>query len=101
VETTTYEYDDRGLVVRSVTTREPEWTEEDRAEVLALALYRSELCPLHGGPLEECTSHYDTGPDFKVDRIRCRATDELMAEQATTKLDRPGAVLWSVQPRKK
>lgn len=59
--------------MRSVTVREPEWTEQDRAEILALALYRSRLCPLHGGPIEDCTSPEETGVQFAVDRATCRA----------------------------
>lgn len=86
-------------MVRSVTTREPRWTEQDRDWVLALALYRSWLCPLCHGYLDECTSHHETGTQFRVSRKRCRATDELLAEQeASNKIDRPGAVLWAVQP---
>ncbi len=82
-----------------MTTREPEWTEEDRAWVQALALYRSWQCPLHNGPLSECTSNEETGPEFTVSRVRCRAKDALLAEQAEAKnTDRPGAVLWSVKP---
>ncbi|MEV6344124.1 hypothetical protein [Actinoplanes sp. NPDC051851] len=82
-----------------MTSSEPAWTEQDRAEIFALELYRSWLCPLHGGPLEECTSHEDTGPDFHVRRTRCRAQDAVLAEQESLKIDRPGAVLWSVQAR--
>jgi hypothetical protein len=39
-----------------VTVREPLYTEQDRAELLALALYREGLCPLCGRPLEVCTA---------------------------------------------
>lgn len=86
--------------MRSVTVREPEWTEQDRAEILALDLYRKSLCPLHGGPLAECTSHEDTGPKFVVARKRCRAQDAVLMEQKLAeKIDRPGAVLWSVTPK--
>jgi hypothetical protein len=80
-----------------VTVREPEWTEQDRAEILALDLYRRGLCPLHGGPLADCTSHEDSGPQFTVRKKRCRAHDAVLMEQQTgNKVDRPGAVLWSV-----
>jgi hypothetical protein len=99
-ETTTYEHDEHGRVVRATTVREAEWTDQDRAEILALALYRSQLCPLHHGPLSECTSHDDTGPQFKVRKIRCRATDALIGEQEATKLPKPGALLWSVSAEK-
>lgn len=96
-QTTEYEYDpDTGRLLRTVTTSEPEWTEQDRAEILALALYRSWLCPKCDGLLEECTSREEDGPEYRVRKIRCRATDELLAEQSVTKSDRPEAVLWSV-----
>ncbi|GIF14781.1 hypothetical protein [Actinoplanes teichomyceticus] len=80
-----------------MTTREPQWTDEDRDWMLGLALYRSWLCPLCGGLLEECTSHEDDGPEYQVRRRRCRVTDErLAAEEAATNVDRPRAVLTSV-----
>jgi hypothetical protein len=84
-EVTEYEYGGDGRLLRSTTTREPEWTDRDS------------LCPLCGMPLEVCTSHADTGPEFTVRRRRCRATDERLAAQAdSTNTDRPGAVLWLV-----
>lgn len=90
-------YDRRGRLKRSVTTSEPEWTEQDRAEILALAEYRRRLCPLHGGPLTECTSHEDTGPQFVVGKKRCRAQDAVLTAQAGLKnTPHPNALLWSV-----
>ena len=92
-----HEYDDTGRLVRSVTTREPEWTDDDRAWMYALKLYRSWLCPRCGRLLEECTSNHETGPEFRVSRVRCRATDALLAEQeAAQNIDRPQALLWAV-----
>lgn len=70
--------------------------------MFALVLYRSWLCPLHGGPLADCTSHDDTGPEFTVSRIRCRAEDARLAAQDEAKnTDRPAAVLWSVSKAEK
>lgn len=43
-ETTTHEYDENGRLVRSVTTREAEWTDEDRAVAVAWISYRSSIC---------------------------------------------------------
>lgn len=90
--------------MRSVTVREPEWTDSDRAWVAALTLWRSEQCPLHGGPLSECTSHYEAGIRFKPDMIRCRATDALLnAKEAAKNMPNPDALLWTVRtvlPRK-
>jgi hypothetical protein len=80
--------------------REPEWTEQDRAEALALALYRSWLCPGGcGQPLRESTTHYETGPHYEAKRIRCRACDaraEASALAADKKVERPEALLYSV-----
>lgn len=82
-----------------MTTREPLYTEQDRDELLALALHRDSLCPLCGLELSVCTSHEDSGPEFVVRRRRCRATDAKLAAQADAQTDRPGAVLWMVQPK--
>lgn len=57
-----------------MTRSEPLWTDLDRGEVLALALYREGLCPLCGRPLEVCTSHEETGPLFAAEYVACRAT---------------------------
>lgn len=90
--------------MRSVTVREPEWTEQDRAEILALGLYRSQLCPLHGGPLEECTSHEETGAQFEASRSTCRAQLALIeAQRAADDGKKPspyaGARLWTLRKR--
>jgi hypothetical protein len=45
------------VLVRAVTTREPRWTEQDRAEVIALATWRAGLCPKCGQPIDVCTAH--------------------------------------------
>jgi hypothetical protein len=83
--------------VKSVTVAEPEWTEQDRAEILALGMWRAQQCPLHGGPLAECTSHEDDGPQFRVSKRRCRAHDEvLLAQDGLQNTVRPGALLWTV-----
>ncbi len=83
-------------MARSVTTREPEWTERDRAELLALALYREGTCPACGGRLDECTSHEATGPKFTPSWLFCRRSETLLAAQATVADQRPAAQVWSV-----
>jgi hypothetical protein len=61
-------------VIRSVTTSEPEWTDQDRMELLALAHYRDSLCPNGcGQPLEESTSSYEVGPEYDTSSDSCRA----------------------------
>ena len=62
-------------------TPEPRWTEQDRAEALALTLYRSGLCPKCGRPLEVCTSQEGVGPDFAAQFTACRATLAIVEKQ--------------------
>jgi YD repeat-containing protein len=80
-EVTEYEYDEQGRLVRSVTTREPRYTEQDRAELLALAIYREGLCPRCGRPLDVCTAPEDGGPEYVVTWRTCGATRALLEHQ--------------------
>jgi hypothetical protein len=52
-EVTEYEYDDAGRLVRSVTRREPEWDEEQRAWMLALDECERLSCDGCGGWLPD------------------------------------------------
>jgi hypothetical protein len=95
-------YDRRGRLIRSVTTREPEWTERDQAEVLALALYRASLCPCGcGHQVADTTSHEETGPAFAASRTACRARlAQLEAERAADggkPSPNAAARLWTIQ----
>lgn len=82
--------------MRSVTTRESLYTEQDVAELLALAEHRTALCPSCGGLLAECTSHEATGPRFTASFVRCRRRDALALVQNAKERDRPEALVWSV-----
>jgi hypothetical protein len=100
-ETTEHQYDGAGRLVRSMTVREPLYTEQDRAELLAYELYLEGLCPLCGQPVEVCTSHEETGPEFTATYTMCRATAaQLERQRAMTdggrkpRLNAP-AYLWS------
>jgi hypothetical protein len=69
-----------------VTTRESEWLPQDRAEALALAMFRADICPGGcGQPVSESTSHYTEGPEYDAHGITCRACaakgEALRAEQ--------------------
>jgi hypothetical protein len=89
-----------------VTTREPLYTEPDRAELLAYELHREGLCPLCGRPVEVCTSMEGVGPDFVASYTMCRATAEKVALQqglsGDGKKPRPNApaYLYMVQTKK-
>src|SRR5690606_3854254 len=76
-EVTEYEYDDGGRVVRTVTTREPEWDDESRAYVLALAEYERSVCGGCGGWLPETTDPKNEGRYVSKGAIRCHRCDVL------------------------
>jgi hypothetical protein len=107
---TEHEYDETGRLVRSVTTREPEWTEQDIGEMHALTVFRATLlCPCGCGfLLADTTSHEETGPRFQVSRTLCRARKELIEQQTAhaRSFDQnapdpiPTARLWSIAIRK-
>ncbi len=86
-----------------VTRREPEWTDEQEAWMHALAFWREGLCPLCGGPREECLS-IDADDAYVAEAQRCSITDArlLKAEQgAAANIPRLGAVLYSVKRRRR
>lgn len=58
----------------------------DRAEALALSLYRAGLCPLCGRPTDVCTADENKGaPPFFATFTACRATAaKLELERALT-----------------
>lgn len=90
-----------------MTTREPLYTEQDRAELIAYELYLEGLCPLCGRPVDVCTSMEGVGPDFAASYTMCRATAEILALQrgitADGKKPRPNApaYLYTAQVRKR
>ena len=68
-EATSYEYDDDGRLARSVTVREPEWTPDDRALVLALIEEEKQICSICGHPLSECRDPSTAGTWMAVTEI--------------------------------
>lgn len=97
-------YDRRGRLLRSVTTAEPRWTEQDRAEALALTLYRSRPCPCGcGNPADLTLIPEEQGPGWQVEETTCTARLALIERQNAVADKRGkylGASLWSVRPRK-
>jgi hypothetical protein len=56
-----HEYDDQGRIVRTVVTREPEWDDDSRAEMLALAEYEAGMCSgcgLHRSLCSDPSNHF-------------------------------------------
>lgn len=65
-ETHDHEYDDAGLLVRTVVSREAEWDDMERAKMLALADYEADLCAC-GFPKDVA----DTDPDLQLKYRTC------------------------------
>lgn len=87
-----------------MTTREPEWSEQDVAWNLALAHLRDEeaayRCPNCGGDQRVCTPLEAEGAFEVPPPSRCHATTALLVEQRKDQ-DRPTpeALLWRVRRR--
>jgi hypothetical protein len=77
VSVTTYEHDEKGRLVRSVTTQDSEWAEEDLA--YARAHRRNELgkCPGCRLPLVETTNPDNEGSYEAPPPTRCHACTPL------------------------
>lgn len=88
-----------------MTTRAPLFTEQDRAELLALAEYRASLCPCGCGyPVAETTAHWTVGPEYDATKVTCRARAALNeAKRGAAERDKSDADawLWAIQSQKR
>lgn len=88
-----------------MTTREPRYTELDRAELIALQVYRDGLCPKCGRPIDVCTAPEETGPQYEVSWQVCGATRTLLEKQRGVYGDKQhpnrAAHLWGTTIRKR
>lgn len=95
---TEYEYDDDGRLVRSVTTREIEWDDDERAWAIALIEYESDKCPGCGGQLEETTDPKTEGRWKVPYPTRCqRCTALASAQEKYRQTFHPQALLWTAE----
>lgn len=91
---TTYQHDEGGRIVRSVTTPEPEWDEDDRQLALDLAEYESALCGACGHPLTETTAPENETAYVAGPAVRChRCTAAERAQSAYQDSPQPGALM--------
>lgn len=75
---------------------ETEWDAEQRAWLLALAIYRASRCPHCGGDITECGP--ESASKWKVPPPRrCYRTDALAIAQESSNRPRPHALLWRVE----
>jgi hypothetical protein len=102
-EVTEHEYDDAGRCVRSVTTREVEWDEDERAWALALLELEADACPGCHGRMSETTAPEAEGKYVSPAPTRCHMCTAISAAQSTYH-DNPNvrhtsALLWSAERR--
>jgi len=83
-------------VTRTVT--EPEWDDDERDYMLALAAWEASLCPVCGGPAEECQAP-DADRRFKgVPPVRCHRTDAVRRfQEKSSTYPRPEALIWHAE----
>lgn len=89
-----------------MTTREPLYTEQDRAELLALAVYRNRRCPCGcGQPAALTLTPEEQGPGWAVEQTTCTARLALLESQRAASeargTENAPARLWLVKPRKR
>lgn len=100
---TVYEYDDSGKLLRSVTTVEPEWDEDERAWAIALLELDADTCPGCGGMLTDTTAPDAEGKYVASAPTRCHKCTAISVAQSSYH-DNPNvrhtsALLWSAERR--
>jgi hypothetical protein len=100
-ETTVHEYDDdTGRLIRSTTTREPEWDDQQRGWMLALAHYRASHCPDCHGELRHTLTVEDWDVDPPIRCHRCTAIAEAATRHAKDH-KHLHALRWTASPRRR
>jgi hypothetical protein len=59
------------------------------------------LCPLCGGPIDECTAPETKGERYRAKKDRCQRTDAIVIAQNAAResnVRNPEALLWWTQP---
>lgn len=87
---TVYEYDDEGRLVRSVTTHDAEWADEDLGYGKAHRRNEKGKCPGCGLPLAETTNPDNEGAYEAPPPMRCHACTPLEHRKGEYKESPPG-----------
>lgn len=96
-QVTEHEYDDAGRLVRSVTSVEVEWDDEQRAWMLALAEADAQSCDGCGGWLPHTTS-IEMSDGFVADHpLRCHRCEALSVRRKSVS-DKPNPESFAVWP---
>lgn len=87
--------------VLQTVTMEPEWDEQERDYMIALQAFEDSLCPVCGGPTEECQSPEAEWEWQGTPPTRCHRTDAVLRYQESIQkqLDRPRALTWHAEKR--
>ena len=79
---------------------EPEWDDEQRDHMIALALYEDGLCAVCGGPPEDCQSLEAERLWEGVPPVRCHKTDAILRYQENgEERPRPRALMFGAKMR--
>lgn len=82
------------------TVTEPEWDDDSRTEMVALQAYEDTLCPLCGGPAEECQGEGADRRYVGTPPVRCYRRDAILGYQdAAADYPHPSALLWRTEER--
>jgi len=102
-QVTEYEYDEAtGRLLRSVTTVEAEWDDDEQALMLALAEYEALTCGGCGGWLPETTALENSDNYAPPKPVRCHGCEAMsIAHEHRGDKKRPGAQRWPSPKRKK
>lgn len=86
--------------VQTVTV-EPEWDEQERGYMVAFQAYEDTLCPVCGGPPEECQTLEAERQWSGVPPTRCHKVDAIKRYQDNSggKYERPQALSWNAEKR--
>lgn len=82
-------------------TAEPEWDEQERDYMVALQAFEDSLCPVCGGPPEECQSPEAEWEWKGVPPTRCHRTAAILRYQegAGKAVTQPRALSWHAEKR--
>lgn len=81
-------------------TVEPEWDEQERDYMLSLSAYEDTLCPLCGGPVEDCQTPEAEWRFKGTPPTRCHRTDAILRYQDNAgDYARHKALLWRAEDK--
>jgi len=87
-----------GQGVQTVTV-EPEWDEQERGYMTALSAFEDSLCPVCGGPPEECQTPEAERRWTGTPPTRCHRTDAVLRFQEKGTYERARALTWHAEER--